>query len=67
MGQYENFTVFGAVQNTGFGADSWMLMSVEECSVSPWNRLDPEVTIYASLFFQSVGVLHELSVSHFDI
>lgn len=36
-------------------------------SVAPKNRLDPEVTIYASLLFQSVGVLHELSVSHFDI
>lgn len=58
----------------GFGAGSWMLTSVfqdcnrnEECSVAPGNRLDPEVPIYASLLFQSVGVLHELSVSHFDI
>lgn len=39
----------------------------EERSVAPRNRLDPEVTIYASLLFQYVGVLHELSVSHFDI
>lgn len=58
----------------GFGANSWMLTSVfqyygrsEECSVAPGSRLDPEVTIYASFLFQSVGVLHELSVSHFDI
>lgn len=39
----------------------------EECSAPPGSRLDPEVTIYATLLFQSVGVLHELSVSHFDI